>query len=134
MENKTLKQLILTHSGYDQKIYDNTSIVRDLGIEHENAKAFIEVYSEKFHVDISTFDFPKYFPLESTSSNRSRRAELTVADLERAILAGELNDDVINFDENDPNLAPKFTLKNILLGVLLVVVVTALLVIASNFI
>ncbi|PXV59328.1 uncharacterized protein DUF1493 [Dysgonomonas alginatilytica] len=128
MGNKDLEQLILKYSSYDQKIYDNTSIVRDLNIESEHAKAFIEAFSEKFDVDISTFNFLNYFPLENDLSHKNyKHTELTIADLERAILVGELSDDVVNFEENDPNLPPKLTTKNIILGIVLVLVVSSLL-------
>lgn len=127
MGNKTLEQLILKYSSYDQKIYDNTSVIRDLNIDHRQAKAFINAFAKEFDVDISTFNLTKYFPIENDPGNPHKRTELTVADLKRAILAGELNDDIIFFDENDPNLPPKFTVKNIALGILLVLVVSTLL-------
>lgn len=135
MGNKNLEQLILKYSSYDQKIYDNTSITRDLNIQNEQAKAFIEAFAKEFNVDISTFDFPKYFPLEDKLSSKiCKRSELTIEDLERAILVGELNDDVITFEEDDPNLPIKFTTKNIVLGVLLVLIVSALLGVIAIFI
>lgn len=133
MGNKTLEQLILRYSSYDQKIYDNTSIIRDLNMKHEQAKAFINAFAKEFNVNISTFNFTKYFPTENNSGNSHKHAELTIADLERAILAGELNDDIISFNENDPNLPPKFTAKNVVLSILLVLVVSTILGIVAIF-
>lgn len=128
MENKRLEQLIIKYSSYDHKIYDNTSIVRDLDIKNEHAKAFIEEFAEAFGVDISNFNSSKYFSFDDNkSSTANTLTELTVADLQRAIFTGELDDDIISFDENDLNLPPQFTAKNIILGILLVIIVSTLL-------
>ncbi len=128
IENKDLEQLILQHSSYNDKIYDNTSISRDLNIKNGVAFDFVQAYSEQFNVDISTFDFIKYFPsTDEQNPHHHTRSELTVGDLIRGIKVGELNDDVITFDENDPNLPPKLTTKNIILGTILVLVVSIIL-------
>lgn len=127
IENKDLDQFILQYSGYSNTIYDNTSISRDLNIKNEAAFDFIQAYSEHFNIDISSFDFAKYFPSADSQDHRNTRTDLTVGDLIRGIKAGELNDDIIAFEENDPNLPPKLTIKKIILGAILVLVVAAIL-------
>ena len=108
-------------------MYDNTSISRDLNIKDEAAFDFIQAYSEQFNIDISSFDFTKYFPSADSQDHRNTRTDLTVGDLIRGIKAGELNDDIIAFEENDPNVPPKLTIKKIILGAILVLVVAAIL-------
>lgn len=127
IENQDLKQLILQYTSYDHRIYDNTSISRDLEIQDEQAFDFIEAYSKQFNVDISAFNFIKYFPSVDTKIKSHKRKDLTIADLARGIIVGELNDDVITFDENDANLPPEFTTKKIILGIVLVLAVSAIL-------
>ena len=128
IENKDLDQLILQYSGYSNRLYDNTSISRDLKIKNEVAFDFIQAYSEQFNVDISSFDFSKYFPSTDSQDHPGNiRADLTVGDLICGIKVGELNDDVIIFEENDPNLPPKLTTRKIILGAILVLVVSAIL-------
>lgn len=128
IENKDLDQFILQYSGYSNTIYDNTSISRDLNIKSEAAFDFIQAYSEQFNIDISSFDFVKYFPSSDSQNLLSNtRTDLTVGDLIRGIRAGELNDDIIAFEENDPNLPPKLTIKKIILGAILVLIVAAIL-------
>lgn len=133
IENTLLKQLILQHSVYNNKIYDNTSILRDLKIESETAVGFIKAYSKEFDVDISSFNFTKYFPLDNKDANKKNPFDLTVGDLIRGIRVGELNDNIITFEENDPNLPPKLTARKIIFGIILVLAVTAILSIIANW-
>ncbi len=127
MKNKDLEEFILQYTSYGNRLYDNTSISRDLNIRDEVAFDFIRAYSKQFDVDISSFDFIKYFPPKDELSKSHEYAELTTGDLMRGIVVGELNDDVIAFDENDPNLPLKFSPKKIILAILLVLAVTAVL-------
>lgn len=134
IENKELEQLIRKHSAYDQKIYENTSIVRDLNIDNKQAKEFIDAYAKAFNIDISSFHFAKYFYVDnSNSTDRPVRKELTIADLERGIIVGELNEDVISLDINDSNQPLQLTTKKIIMGVIIVVAVTALLATVAIF-
>lgn len=128
IDNKNLKQFIQQYSGYYDMIYDNTSIFRDLNMHNEIAFDFIKTYSEQFEVDISSFDFFKYFPkTEGHGLLNSTRIDLTVGDLVRGIEVGELNDSIITFEENDLNLPPKLTTKKIILGAILVLIVSTIL-------
>lgn len=131
IENQDLKRFIMHYTSYDLSIYDNTSITRDLNIREELAFDFIEAYSKQFSVDISSFNFIKYFP---SGGESHKRKDLTIGDLARGIIVGELNDDVITFDENDPNLPPRFTTKKIIIGVILVIAVSAALSIVAIYI
>lgn len=131
LENKNLEQLIRRHSSYNNTIYDNTSIYRDLNIQDDLAFDFIEAYSKQFNVDISNFNLIKYFP---PITEKSKRIELTVEDLTRGITAGELNDDIIAFDEDDPNLPPQLTPTKIILGILFILAVAAILSVVAIYI
>lgn len=126
-KNKELQQLIQKYSSYNNRIYDNTSISRDLNIQDQLAFDFIQSYSKQFDVDISDFNFLKYFPSIDDPSFPHTRTELTFGDLILGIKVGELNDQVIAFEENDINLPPRFTVKRILLGIILVLAVSTIL-------
>ena len=131
LENKKLELLIRKYSSHNNPIYGNTSIYRDLNIESDMAFDFIGAYSKQFNVDISNFNFTSYFP---SNEYKEKRIELTVEDLIHGITAGELSDDIIAFDENDPNLPLKFTPAKIIIGIVFVFVVAAILSIVAIYI
>ena len=47
------------------KISLSTELGKDLGIDGDDAVELLENFSEKFQVDLSTFEFDKYFGMES---------------------------------------------------------------------
>ena len=83
-----------------EDISEETRVEKDLGMTGDDAIEFINEFSQNFKVDISEFDFPKYFGSEGIDlgemfsrllgKKRSNRAELTLLDLERAIDKGKL--------------------------------------------
>lgn len=131
LENKSFEHLIRQYTSYDDIIYNNLSIYRDLNIQDGLAFNFIEAYSKLFSVDISSFSFIKYFP---PPKEKDKRIELTVEDLAYGITIGELSDDSISFNEDDSNLPLKLTPTRIILGILLVLAVSTILSIIAIYI
>jgi acyl carrier protein len=86
---------------YKKEITRGTSLERDLGISGEDAWELLLEYKEEFGVDISKFDFNKYFSPEGDTVlsflfGRTQDARgLTIGDLEKGIIAKRLDEDVI---------------------------------------
>ncbi|MBZ5858547.1 DUF1493 family protein [Flavihumibacter profundi] len=82
---------------FKKPINRDTLIEENLGVTGDDAADMILSYSKKFNVDISNFIFVKYFHDEPSVflANRKLNA-LTVGDLEKAIIAGRLDEEVIN--------------------------------------
>lgn len=87
-------------------VTETTLLVDEIGISGDDAIDFLEKFSKRFDVDISAFDFMKYFNDEGEVSisildywlgNKKNRTknQLTVGDLQKAVLAGKLDDTVI---------------------------------------
>ena len=82
---------------YKKRITRETSIENDLGITGEEAAELLSCFSEKFKVDISKFDFKKYFNDEPNVFVESRSVlPFTIGHLEKAMLAKRLDEEVIN--------------------------------------
>lgn len=121
MINKDLEDFIRLHLKYTGPLHEKTKLVQDLMINENKAFAFITKYADIFRVDISEFNIQEYF------GYNSKKKSLTVGDLEKGVDLGLLNDNIINFNHNDQQLSPNFSLKNILLGALLLIIITGLL-------
>jgi len=134
INNKDLVNLIQKYSGQNDIIFENTRINEDLQIKGEKAMLFIGEYARLFNVDISSFAFPKYF-LNPDNSNDSEAdiPYLTAGDLERGILTGILNEQIISLHDHDSHLPPKFTATNISLGILLMILIAILLIFVTIF-
>jgi len=80
----------------------SSSLERDLGLTGDDAAYFMEACFEQFHVEVSDFDFPRYFVEERAPGpflllaslvfkpvrKRYEREPVTVAMLQRAIDIG----------------------------------------------
>jgi uncharacterized protein DUF1493 len=120
MNNKILDRLsdFIHAQGFGYKVpfpflFKKKIIIRetkaedDLGIYGDDADEFLMAFSKEFNVDISNFPIGSYFSDEGdiilpaiirflTNKKRKERKNLTVGDLEKAILAGRLDEEVIN--------------------------------------
>lgn len=75
----------------------STMIEDDLGVTGDEADELIINISKKYHVDISDFDFGKYFYSEpSIFPVYGKKPPLTIGHIEKAIITGRLNEEVIN--------------------------------------
>jgi acyl carrier protein len=60
-----IKQFIIRNDwGKTKKLTLNTSVEKDMGLSGLDAVDFIRDYSKEFNVDITTFDYSKYFYAE----------------------------------------------------------------------
>lgn len=81
---------------YKQSITRETLIEDDLGVTGDDAEELLVSFSAKFKVDISEFNFGKYFNDEPTAFSFPRKLlPFTVGHLEKAIVAGRLDDEII---------------------------------------
>jgi len=82
---------------FKMPITRETLIEDDLGVTGDEASELIHNFSVRYSVDISKFDFKKYFNDEPSVFLSPRKiAPFRVGFLEKAILAGRLDEEVIN--------------------------------------
>lgn len=101
-------QLIENKMGrYKKPFTRDTALEKDLGISGDDAVDFLLDFSKKFNIDMSKFDIRKYFFPEGdfmlpiilrliTGKKREKISELKLGDLEKAIIAGRLDEEIIN--------------------------------------
>jgi acyl carrier protein len=97
--------------GDAKRLDENTSVEDDMGITGMDAVDFINDYAKEFNVDIKEFDYRKYFyaeggidlinPLLNLFKREEERINikpkvLTLKHLEKAVIAGRLDEEVIN--------------------------------------
>lgn len=87
-----LIQFIRDEIGEFKKQIDSfTQIENELGITGDEAIELIENISKKFNVDISAFDFKKYFYPEPRFFNKYGKVEpLTIQNIQDSIISGKL--------------------------------------------
>ena len=83
---------------YNKPINRETIIEDDLGVTGDDAEQLIIAFGKRFGVDIRNFEFSKYFYDEPGIFNYQNRIvkPFKVGYLEKAILAGRLDEEVIN--------------------------------------
>lgn len=105
--NKELMKFLanLIHRKEEDISCGNIRLEKDLYIYGEDAERLLIEYSNFFNVDISNLDFSKYFTGEvlfsytfyrSYSKRYKQKKDLTIGDLERGIIYGFLNDEIIS--------------------------------------
>lgn len=110
MENEIfnkLKTFVLEESTVDdQEITRETEIENDLGIYGDDADDFLIKFGKKFNVDVSQFPIGNYFSDEGdfilpaiirffTNTKKRERKSFTVGHLEKAIMAGKLDENTM---------------------------------------
>lgn len=93
-----LKTLIIKMSGADDEpITVDTSLENDLGITGDDAIDLLLAYRDQFKVDVRNFMAGDYFNAEGTMIFfMSRMKPFTVGHLYKGIIAGRLDEEVIN--------------------------------------
>lgn len=84
---------------------EDTKLEEDLGLTGDDAIEFLTDYSEIFNVNVSKFEFMKYFGDEGDTTvsifnhlfgrKTKEKKSLTIRDLELGINAGKLDDTII---------------------------------------
>jgi hypothetical protein len=101
INQNNLYDLLHKYTSWEKsRIKPETDIQYDLGLYGDEAVEFLNEYSQKFNVDISKFDFCKYFHKEGgifmprlikfLSRSNSDLKSISVGDLFRGIEVGEL--------------------------------------------
>lgn len=83
-----------------------TKVEKELKITGDEATEFIMAFGKQFNVDVSNFMAAEYFESEGdkilpaivrffTGQKKAKNKELLLVDLERAVIAGKLDDTVI---------------------------------------
>ncbi len=82
----------------DEPITRDTKLNNDLGATGDDGIDFIIAYSKKIKVDVSKFMAADYFKGEGMDilGTQKRVKQLTVGQLEKGIIAGRLDEEVIN--------------------------------------
>jgi|SRR5579872_4054632 len=106
--SEKLKTLISNISGINiERIQDDSRIEEDLRIYGDDAVELLITYGKEFNVDVSRFMAADYFSGEGldiigaikraiTGKPKPLKKELTINHLEKGIIAGRLDEDVIN--------------------------------------
>ena len=98
----TVKQAAVT----EEEVTEDASLENDLGVYGGDAVEFITAFGKEFNVDVSKFMIGEYFRPDGdiilpalirlfTGRKRPERKNLTIRHLEKAILAGKLDEEVI---------------------------------------
>lgn len=91
----------------EMEIGVNTRIKEDLKINGDDADEFLIAFGNEFKVDVSKFKIDEYFDDEGepilpaiirmiTGKQKRQTKELTMTHLEKAVLAGRLDEEAIN--------------------------------------
>lgn len=103
-----LKDFVIKQSCVDdEEITSETKLEDDLGVSGDDAVEFIIAFGKEFNVDVSHFMAADYFEPEGdvilpsvlrflTGRKKPPKKTLTVGHLENAVVAGKLDEDVIN--------------------------------------
>ncbi len=92
---------------YDFTLTRETTIEEGLGITGDDSDEFLIAFGREFNVDVSQFPIGDYFGDEGdpilpaiirmfTGKKKRQTKELTIRHLEKAVIAGRLDEEVIN--------------------------------------
>jgi acyl carrier protein len=103
-----LKAFVIKEAAVRQEeVTEYASLENDLGIYGDDAVELIEAVSKEFNVDVSQFMAAEYISPEGdfilpaiirlfTGKEKTKQKDLTIKHLEKAVLAGRLDEEVIN--------------------------------------
>lgn len=94
-----IQAFIVERIGVDElEVTTNASLQNDLGIYGDDAIDFFIAFGREFNVDVSKFMAADYFNGEGVDifGLRNPKKPFTVGHLEKAVIAGRLDDEVIN--------------------------------------
>ena len=102
-ENGLFEQIIsfVKEQRWDGVFNRDTDLLKDLRLTGEDATEFIIEFGKKFNVDVSEFDFDKYFYPEGdliltailnfiSRKEKTGKVKITLGDLEKSIMAKKL--------------------------------------------
>ena len=91
----------------EEEVIEDASLENDLGVHGDDAVEFIVAFSKEFNVDVSRFMAAEYFSPEGdvilpaiirlfTGKKKAKQKDLTIRHLVKAVIAGQLDEEVIN--------------------------------------
>lgn len=91
-----LINFVKIETGVDEKLITQHTCLRELGLQGLKGIMFIKKYAYEFKVNIDAFNFEQHFFEHLVESNPPKKALLiTIAHLEKAIVAGKFDDDIL---------------------------------------
>ena len=103
MSDEILKQVIglieKKMGRYKGPITRETCLEKDLGMTGDDAVEFLLDFGKQYNVDLAKFDIRKYFLPEGDTMfgiSNDKQKELKVGDLEKGIIAKQLNGEIIS--------------------------------------
>ncbi|MRG44191.1 DUF1493 family protein [Chitinophaga sp. SYP-B3965] len=112
MDNEVFERIVLLVESkmgkYKWPMSRETCLEKDLGMSGDDAYEFLLDFSKEFKISLSEFEMKKYFYPEGdsifpgiirlfTGRDNPKQMELTLGHLEKAVIAGRLDEDVISF-------------------------------------
>lgn len=94
-----IKSFIVKQIGVDElEVTKNASLQNDLGVYGDDATDFFIRFGREFNVDVSEFMAADYFRGEGLNifGSAKTKKQFLVGYLEKAIIAGRLDEEVIN--------------------------------------
>lgn len=102
-----IKKFTEKHAGIkEDKIVEGSLLEKDLGIYGDDAIEYIVAFGKAFNVDVSRFMAADYFNSEGDfilpaiigliTGRKKIKKELAIKHLVKAVIAGKLNEEVIN--------------------------------------
>ena len=91
----------------EKEVTEDAGLENDLGVSGDDAVEFIMAFAKEFNVDVSKFMAADYFSPEGdsilpaiirffTGKKHPKQKELRIKHLEKAVIAGRLDEEVIN--------------------------------------
>lgn len=103
-----IKEFAVSQAAVEEdEVTESASIEDDLGVSGDDAVEFIVAFGKKFNVDVSNFMAAEYFSPEGdvilpaiirffTGKKKRKQKDLKIIHLEKAVIAGRLDEEVIN--------------------------------------
>ncbi len=105
---ESIKKFTIKQTGVsDDEVTEDAGLECDLGVSGDDAVDYIIAFGKEFNVDISRFMAADYFSPEGdsilpaiirmfTGKRHPKKKELIMRHLEKAVIAGRLDEEVIN--------------------------------------
>lgn len=105
---ESIKKFTVKQTGVsDDEVIEDAELESDLGVSGDDAVDYIIAFGIEFKVDVSKFMAADYFSPEGdfilpaiirmfTGKKKRKTKELTIRQLEKAVKAGRLDEEVIN--------------------------------------
>lgn len=129
MANKNLRRFVSQYLKKDTDIAATSEVMEILNIQDTKAREFIDLYSHKFSVNISNFDYNRYLNPDSPDYY-----PLTIGDLEQGVTTRYLDSSIIEAEHNDINIPTKQPARSVIIAVVTCIIIAAMLAIIAYYV